>query len=83
MKTLLRQHLMTRVARRMLLLHPGKSAMATFSEQVGPLVKLAASLRRQSECLDQLRNLLLPGLVTGRIDVSSLDLDALVEQGAA
>lgn len=68
--------------RRMLLLHPPQSVMASFSEAVEPLLGLAATLRRQANILEQLRNVLLPRLVSGRIDASSLDLDALVGQVA-
>jgi len=44
-----------------------------------PLFEDMEALRIQSERLIDLRDLLLPKLVTGQIDVSSLDLDALVE----
>ena len=37
----------------------------------------------QHDTLADLRDLLLPKLVTGQIDVSTLDLDALVEEQVA
>jgi len=40
-------------------------------------------LRRQGANLSAMRDLLLPKLVTGQIDVSSLDLDALVGDSVA
>jgi type I restriction enzyme S subunit len=43
----------------------------------------ASALSKQSDSLASLRDLLLPKLVTGRIDVSTLDLDALVEDRVA
>jgi type I restriction enzyme, S subunit len=50
-----------------------------FDRLVRPIHELTWSLARQSDELTQLRDLLLPKLVTGQIDVSSLDLDALLE----
>lgn len=52
-----------------------------FDEVVDPIFDEWRSLQRSSAPLDGLRSLLLPRLVTGRIDVSHLDLDALT--GAA
>jgi len=40
---------------------------------------LAQNLMFQSRQLAAMRDSLLPALLTGKIDVSSLDLDALVE----
>ena len=40
-------------------------------------------LIRQSRVLTSMRDFLLPKLLTGQIDVSSLDLDALVEDSVA
>lgn len=45
--------------------------------------RLANVLMFEGRHLRTMRDLLLPRLVTGKIDVSSLDLDALVEPGAA
>jgi hypothetical protein len=41
------------------------------------------SLEREIQVLGELRDLLLPMLVSGRIDVSSLDIGALVQESAA
>jgi type I restriction enzyme S subunit len=52
--------------------------LGTEFEAVGkPLFDEVAALRRQSDTLASLRDLLLPKLVTGQIDVSDLNLDAL------
>lgn len=48
-----------------------------------PIFDSMELLRLQSERLVGLRDLLLPRLVTGQIDVSSLDLDALEEDSVA
>jgi type I restriction enzyme S subunit len=54
-----------------------------FAAAVGPNHKLVWTLAQASERLRELRDLLLPWLVTGQIDVSSLDLDAVVEPSVA
>lgn len=51
-----------------------------FIESVEPLVASATRLRNAAAELQGLRDLLLPKLVTGQIDVSDLDLDAIVEK---
>ena len=60
---------------------------AALMDQVAELADLlygeASRLRAQSEQLGSMRDLLLPKLVTGQIDVSSLDLDAAVEASVA
>jgi type I restriction enzyme S subunit len=40
------------------------------------------ALAQQNECLACIRDLLLPRLVTGAIDISEFDLDALLEETA-
>ena len=50
---------------------------------VGGQLQLIRTLRWQSVELGALRDLLLPRLVTGQIDVSHLDLDALTEAATA
>jgi type I restriction enzyme S subunit len=57
---------------------PHASILTRFAQVVWPLLNEADSLLALNEILTQLRDLLLPKLVTGQIDVSSLDLDALV-----
>lgn len=48
-----------------------------------PPLQLARRLRATIRQIGALRDLLLPKLVTGQIDVSKLDLDTLVEESVA
>lgn len=64
-------------------LAPPPNIVQRWNALVEPLFATAASLQRQSEGLVALRDLLLPNLVSGRVDVSSLDHDALVEYAVA
>lgn len=50
-----------------------------YEQLVSPAFAMACSLARMNRTLAEIRDLLLPKLVTGKIDVSRLDLDALVE----
>jgi len=50
---------------------------------VEPVFSTALDLANSNRVLSGLRDLLLPKLVTGEIDVSGLDLDALTEAGTA
>ncbi|WP_200958014.1 restriction endonuclease subunit S [Nocardioides sp. Soil805] len=54
-----------------------------FETTVEPLLSQAAVLLDETESLRNLRDLLLPRLVTGQIDVSTLDLNALIEAEVA
>lgn len=65
------------------LLWPPDHVRADFMARLDPMICMLDDLNDASDRLASIRNLLLPRLVTGRIDVSSLDLDALVEPGAA
>jgi type I restriction enzyme S subunit len=69
--------------RRMRLLVPSESVMAAFTARVAPVLRLVGYLRAQAVSLASLRDLLLPKLVTGQIDVSRVDLDALTEVATA
>ncbi|RII43578.1 restriction endonuclease subunit S [Galactobacter valiniphilus] len=60
---------------------PDAAVDAAFAEKVNPMHELSWTLRAESSSLAELRDLLLPKLVTGQIDVSALDLDALVGEG--
>lgn len=46
-----------------------------FNEAVGPMCALIENLLRQNEVLAEARDLLLPRLISGELDVSDLDLD--------
>lgn len=54
-----------------------------FEGAIDPIFDAWRVLQKQASTLVQMRDALLPKLVTGQIDVSSLDLDALVEGSVA
>lgn len=62
---------------------PPPALLTTYQAAVDPLGAQASALAKQSDSLASLRDLLLPKLVTGKIDVSTLSLDALVEGAVA
>lgn len=53
-----------------------------FAEIVAPMHELSWQLRLECTSLAEVRDILLPKLVTGQIDVSALDLDAMVSIAA-
>lgn len=53
-----------------------------FERRTTPMAEMIRDLSRGSERLTAIRDRLLPKLVTGKIDVSNLDLDAVVEKAA-
>lgn len=58
---------------------PPADVLDAFEAAVDPLGVEASALTKQSGGLASLRDLLLPKLVTGQIDVPTLDLDGVVE----
>ncbi|TCW24313.1 type I restriction modification DNA specificity protein [Dietzia cinnamea] len=62
---------------------PPSDLLASYQTLADSFGTQAASLSWQSENLRALRDLLLPKLVTGQIDVSTLDLDVLLEEAVA
>lgn len=62
---------------------PPQDQQESFRKRIGPVRSLLNGLVQQSSELASIRNLLLPKLVTGQIDVSSLNLDALLEGSVA
>jgi type I restriction enzyme S subunit len=62
---------------------PPRSLIELWDAAAAPMFDSMDVLRRQNRRLEGLRDLLLPRLVIGQIDVSSLDLDALVEDSVA
>jgi type I restriction enzyme S subunit len=60
---------------------PPPALCKSFAEAIWPLLMAIPQLLERNHNLSAIRDLLLPRLVTGQIDVSKLDLDALV--GAA
>ncbi len=59
---------------------PPPGLLQAFQETVDPLGKQASALSQQNVNLADLRDLLLPKLVTGQLDVSKLDLEPLVSR---
>ena len=65
------------------IIRPPEAILDAFVEAVTPLREGITRLAQLSETLVRSRDLLLPKLVTGAIDVSKLDLDAFFEESAA
>lgn len=57
------------------LIVPPDSILGLFDEIVRPMVELRRNLDRQNENLRETRDLLVPRLLSGEIDVSDLDID--------
>jgi type I restriction enzyme S subunit len=55
--------------------HPDGSTLQSFSEMTAPMFRLVQNLVDQNANLRATRDLLLPKLVSGKIDVSDLDID--------
>lgn len=53
------------------------------ADAISPCIAQVDELADQSEVLTAMRDLLLPKLVTGQIDVSGLDLDAVLDEAVA
>jgi type I restriction enzyme S subunit len=62
---------------------PPRALIEDWDSVAAPIFDSIEGHRLQSECLVRLRDLLVPKLMTGEIDVSSLDLDVLVEDSVA
>jgi len=62
---------------------PNDEVLTSFHGRVESAAEIASSLRRQIRQLVRTRGLLLPKLVTGEVDVSLLELDALVDGAVA
>lgn len=60
---------------------PTQSVLDDYRVATEPLENQVHVLEQQTRSLSALRDLLLPKLVTGQIDVSALDLDALLAEG--
>ena len=62
---------------------PAQAVLDAYRVTTDPIEQQVRALEQQTRNLSVLRDLLLPKLVTGKIDVSSLDLGALVERQVA
>jgi len=69
--------------KRLPFLVPVQSVLDAHRDATNPIEQQICNLEQQVRRLASLRDFLLPRLVTGQIDVSSLDLDALVEGSVA
>lgn len=72
-------HLGKRHLEKVMVVVPGDSILAPATEFFENAAHVACALDQSRRQLARIRDLLLPKLVTGQIDVSSLDLDGLVE----
>jgi type I restriction enzyme S subunit len=63
-----------RIFQEAVILAPDQTTLGAFHEAVGPMYRLAAKLRAMSSNLSATRDLLLPRLISGEIDVSNLDI---------
>jgi type I restriction enzyme S subunit len=66
-----------------LLAVPTRDVADAFEERTEPLFTQVAVLTDEALALEQLRDLLLPKLVTGQIDVSELELDERLDGSVA
>ena len=66
----------------LLVVRPDHRFLGEAAETFDPIADHISSLLQQNATLTSLRDMLLPKLVTGKIDVSNLDLDRLIEEAA-
>lgn len=64
------------------ILRPNDDLLRRTNSALEPTATLIRDLKKQSRASAALRDMLLPKLVTGQIDVKRLDLDAMVERAA-
>lgn len=64
-------------------LRPSDRLMVEFAQVSEVLASESSALQQQNQCLAGMRDLLLPKLVTGQIDISRMHLDALAEGAVA
>lgn len=62
-----------------LIVVPDPSVESAFAEKIAPMHRLGWTLRAEASSLAKLRDLLLPMLVTGQIDVSAMELELQAE----
>jgi type I restriction enzyme S subunit len=54
--------------------HPDPKTVSMFAEQIAPIFRCVHTLSRKNDNLRQTRDLLLPKLISGELDVSELDI---------
>ena len=62
--------------------HPCKKLLSLFEETVEPIFKHVQRLWKQTLILRQTRDLLLPKLLSGKLDISELDIETREEDNA-
>lgn len=65
------------------ILLPSERVTTSFTAIVSPMHEMVWRLQTQASAVADLRDLLLPRLITGQIDISKLDLDVLIENEVA
>jgi type I restriction enzyme S subunit len=65
------------------IVRPAREVQARFAREVKPLRDMMTTVRLVTDRLIQMRDELLPKLVSGQVNVSSLDLDLLGEDSVA
>jgi len=65
------------------LLWPSEGLRKSFTSALHSILSEIDNLNDSAQSLGALRDTLLPKLVTGQVDVSSLDLDALLQDSVA
>ncbi|MDQ3671055.1 MAG: restriction endonuclease subunit S [Actinomycetota bacterium] len=78
-----RKRISRSVLSRLELLVPNRDSVLRFGQYLAPLLSEQTALRRSLFSLAATRDLLLPRLVTGRLDISDLDLGDLLPAEAA
>ncbi|MEI2697483.1 MAG: restriction endonuclease subunit S [Microthrixaceae bacterium] len=71
-------HINLGMFREMKMLVPSRHVQDPFVEATEPMFRLERNLRAQNRVLSEVRDLLLPRLVSGDLDVSELDLDGVL-----
>jgi type I restriction enzyme, S subunit len=69
------------VIRNFQLLKPTKSVLEKFNSAVEPMFSLIRNLQQKNQQLRQTRDLLLPKLISGEVDVSALDINTAALAG--
>ena len=77
------QNLKTDIVKNFEVIRPDDETLASFQEMVAPLFNLMESCQKENKQLADLRDTLLPKLMSGEIDVSQVDLTQLNSHLAA
>lgn len=77
------RHIKRSALREVELVLPPRELMDRFTHDVAPIHEEVARLRHETVTLEAMRDVLLPKLVSGQVDVSKLDLDVLIAERVA